>query len=265
MKEDTLVGLGALLKKRREERGLTLQDVEQQTLIRKKQLAALEDEQWRELPGRSYAFGYLKNYGRLLGIDEQTLKEMFNRAYPDVEVPKIDIPKSQSRPTAKPVVKKKSPVKRILLLLIILAAVFTSLFITYNLSENGRENPPLNNTNVGSIGESLSPAVSGSPAAGSILNSASPLVTEVSPRPQKQYALGLVLVPEEVAWLHVSSETNQNIFSGVLVPQKEYSFQSNIPLDLTFLGGSKVKVRLNGSDAGYLAENDQRSERTFRP
>jgi hypothetical protein len=93
-----------------------------------------------------------------------------------------------------------------------------------------------------------------------------PALVQVStPTPTPEYLLRVNLQTEDVAWLQVTTNDNQKVFSGILIPQKEYRFLSNSPLIMSCLNGSKVRVLLNGTEAGFLAENDQRSERTFRP
>lgn len=42
--------------------------------------------------------------------------------------------------------------------------------------------------------------------------------------PNIEYLLRVVLKAEEVAWLQVTTNDNRNVFSGGLVPQKEYRF-----------------------------------------
>jgi cytoskeleton protein RodZ len=70
MSEEKILGIGNLLKSQREKLGLSLEDIEQQTFINKRYLKAIEEEQWESLPGFSHAFGYVKNYGRVLNLDQ---------------------------------------------------------------------------------------------------------------------------------------------------------------------------------------------------
>ena len=63
--------LGELLRKTREEKGLSLAQVEEATRIRSAYLQALEDEAYERLPAPVYARGFLKNYALYLGLDPQ--------------------------------------------------------------------------------------------------------------------------------------------------------------------------------------------------
>lgn len=61
-------GYGAVLRQRREELGLSLNDMATSTRIHKTYLQALEEENLRILPGTVYAVGFLRIYARELGL-----------------------------------------------------------------------------------------------------------------------------------------------------------------------------------------------------
>ena len=67
--------IGAVLEKARMERGLTLDDVEQATKIRKRYLAGLEREDYSVMPDGVYAQGFLKTYANYLGLDGDDLSQ----------------------------------------------------------------------------------------------------------------------------------------------------------------------------------------------
>lgn len=61
--------VGDALRAARESRGLTLEQVEQTTRIRRVFLEALEEDRFDELPAPVYTRGFIRNYARLLGLD----------------------------------------------------------------------------------------------------------------------------------------------------------------------------------------------------
>ena len=67
--------IGAILRERREALGLNLADVEAGIRIRQKYLAALESDEWHQLPGEVVGRGFLRNYARFLDLDQETLLE----------------------------------------------------------------------------------------------------------------------------------------------------------------------------------------------
>ena len=66
-------GMGARLKSAREHAGLSLDQVAQQLKLAPRQVRALEDEDFAQLPGRTFARGFVRNYARLLRLDGDDL------------------------------------------------------------------------------------------------------------------------------------------------------------------------------------------------
>src|SRR5215212_3415430 len=62
-------GIGRLLEHKRKEQGLSLEEVEQATKIRKRYLTGLEHDDYAVLPDAVYARGFLKTYANYLGLD----------------------------------------------------------------------------------------------------------------------------------------------------------------------------------------------------
>src|SRR5215831_564291 len=61
---------GERMRREREQRGITLDDVALTTKIRAGLLKALEDEKFEQLPGGIFNKGFVRAYARHLGIDE---------------------------------------------------------------------------------------------------------------------------------------------------------------------------------------------------
>jgi cytoskeleton protein RodZ len=64
---------GARLRAAREAAGLSLDQVAQQLKLAQRQVKALEDENFGELPGRTFSRGFVRNYARLLNLDPEDL------------------------------------------------------------------------------------------------------------------------------------------------------------------------------------------------
>jgi cytoskeleton protein RodZ len=60
---------GALLRSAREAAGLSIHAVAQQLKLAPRQVQALEDNDFAQLPGRTFVRGFLRNYARLVRID----------------------------------------------------------------------------------------------------------------------------------------------------------------------------------------------------
>lgn len=67
--------VGGRLRTLREERGLSLEDVSINLKFGARQIRALEDERWTDLPQGMSLRGFVRNYARLLGTDPEPLLE----------------------------------------------------------------------------------------------------------------------------------------------------------------------------------------------
>ena len=93
---DGPAGAGARLRAAREAAGLSLDQVAQQLKLAPRQVKALEDESFGELPGRTFSRGFVRNYARLLHLDAQDLLAHL----PDVsQAPALESPTLHSTAT----------------------------------------------------------------------------------------------------------------------------------------------------------------------
>lgn len=74
--------LGALLRKAREERGLSLDDIQELTKIRKRYLEAIESGDYRVLPGTFYVRAFVKNYSEAVGLDPDEVLRLYQHEVP---------------------------------------------------------------------------------------------------------------------------------------------------------------------------------------
>lgn len=71
--------LGYLLARTREERGLTKEIIAASIHMRRRYLDAIELGRFEDLPGATYARGYLKRYAEFLELNVGTILEMYDR------------------------------------------------------------------------------------------------------------------------------------------------------------------------------------------
>jgi cytoskeleton protein RodZ len=85
---------GTRLKKERERRKITLEDISVSTKIGTRFLTALEEDQFDQLPGGIFNKGFVRSYARHLGLDEaQTISDFEAASAPAVpESPPLDAP-----------------------------------------------------------------------------------------------------------------------------------------------------------------------------
>ncbi|MFD0959549.1 helix-turn-helix domain-containing protein [Paenibacillus chungangensis] len=76
--------LGAMLRKAREERNLSLDDIQELTKIRKRYLEAIESGDYRVLPGNFYVRAFVKNYSEAVGLDADEVLRYYQHEVPAV-------------------------------------------------------------------------------------------------------------------------------------------------------------------------------------
>lgn len=73
-----LRSVGATLKAAREAAGMSLDDIARTLKLGKKQVDALESDDWDGLPGHTFTRGFVRNYARIVGEDPAPLMAMLD-------------------------------------------------------------------------------------------------------------------------------------------------------------------------------------------
>ncbi len=69
--------IGAILQEARKSRKLTIRDVAEETNISARYIEALENEDFNQFPGETYALGFLNNYADYLNLEKEELLDIF--------------------------------------------------------------------------------------------------------------------------------------------------------------------------------------------
>ena len=116
-----MFSVGDMLRTEREKCNLTLKDIEKKICVREKYLAAIENNDWSGFTSKIYIAGIIKNYARLLGLDEKKLLAFFRRDYERKE--EVKFKKRVSSAYLTPETRKLS-----ILAIVLLFAVFAGYF-----------------------------------------------------------------------------------------------------------------------------------------
>src|SRR5215211_8248502 len=149
--------LGRLLELKRKERGLTLEEVEQATKIRKRYLTGLEREDYTILPDAVYARGFLKTYANYLGLDGEALSQQLKSTRkprrergisystrPDSDFEKPLVTPSGLAGTRKRKISASAIVTLLVALLALVAVIGTLYFVGRGVQASNEENPAEN-------------------------------------------------------------------------------------------------------------------------
>lgn len=133
-----MIKAGEKLKEERLKKGLSLEDISKSTKIKPSFLEYIENCQYQKLPSASYASGFVKNYAKVLGFEEEEVMALFRREFDSEKAYKV-LPKGFEQKedfSSEPFRNRR--------FLFLVATVF-SLFILYILFQYRYAflNPPL--------------------------------------------------------------------------------------------------------------------------
>jgi cytoskeletal protein RodZ len=118
--------LGEYLKKERETRNISLEEISKKTCINIKILQALENDDKSNLPGDTFNRGFLKAYAKHVGLDETDVLHRYDQFYQDYQMPYEEY----KREVVEDFYGKKS--KKLLITLILLFILTALVFVIYN-------------------------------------------------------------------------------------------------------------------------------------
>jgi len=93
-----LSDLGQLLRKAREQRGYTLDDIQDLTKIRKRYLEAIEEGDYKVLPGSFYVRAFVKNYAEAVGLNAEEVLRLYQRELPHPPMTDVAVQEPLIRP-----------------------------------------------------------------------------------------------------------------------------------------------------------------------
>jgi cytoskeletal protein RodZ len=242
--------IGKFLRERREAKGISLIETEKDLKIRRKYLQAIEEGNIDIIPGRTYLVGYLRNYSRYLGIDEENINQII-RTYNNLEKNKINLEKNvYPKKKNKSMFKKKRfilSIKYVYLISFVLVIFIGLLLLNHSLKEaqnfpvpspeiekqtdiNIEENT--NNMNVlpeENVEIKTETVDKETPPLENILISKMPI---------------LKIIANDRAWIKILSK-DKIIFEGILFEKEEISWESEDSLNIITEYPSKIDVYYN--------------------
>lgn len=136
MAEESREQFGEYLRKQREIRGFSLEEIAEQTKISLRALRAIEAEDWEVLPAEIYVRGFIRSYCETIGLDPQEALLRFEEAYRPYKHQKEE---KRSRETEYLAAKKRFPLLWAFLLGLILLLLVGGYF--FWLKSSSSKNP----------------------------------------------------------------------------------------------------------------------------
>ena len=243
--------IGNFLRERREARGISLIEVEKDLKIRKKYLQALEEGNIDAIPGKTYLIGYLRNYSKYLGIDEENINQII-QTYNNLEKQKVDLEETKKKNIY---LKRKDrsvfgrkkfffPIKYVYLTSFVLV-IFIGLFLL-NRSLKEAQDFPVPSPEIGNetdiIIEEKTDAIS-TLTEELIESEAEAIIAEYSTEDSiltKKLPI-LKLIASDKTWVKILSE-DKIIFEGILFEGEEFFWETDQALEIITEYPTKIET-----------------------
>jgi cytoskeleton protein RodZ len=262
-------GIGRLLEHKRKEQGLSLEEVEQATKIRKRYLTGLERDDYAVLPDAVYARGFLKTYANYLGLDgeafalelKSTRKPRRERGIDYKSRPETEFEQPLMSPSGLSGTRKRkvstSAIVTLLVALLALAAVIGALyFVGRGVQASKEDTPPApprqeqhNVADRERAAENGRAREDGGGVEENVDHKEKPAGVEQSVLPDAlQVAIN---VKERPSWILIRAD-GTTAYEQIAQPGFSQTFEAERELYIKSGDAGAVKVEINGQDVGAL-------------
>ncbi|HHW60373.1 MAG TPA: helix-turn-helix domain-containing protein [Syntrophomonadaceae bacterium] len=248
-----MAGFGDALREEREKQGLTLEQVEEATKIRKIYINALEQEEFDILPPRVYASGFVKRYATFLSLDPEPFVEEFKRlAYSDADEDKEEEVLVQREKEVRNRMTERFPVRNVVIAVLFLVIVIWAgnQLVAY-LADQGTEPVP------------EEPA----PITQPVEEDKSPVEEEEeeeeeTPAPAEGLEMDIRTLQDQECWLEVIVDGKQE-YSGLMARGEKKSFKAEKSIFIKAGNAGGINITMNGKKLPPLGEVGQVEEKEY--
>lgn len=236
---------GENLRREREMRGVTLQEISASTKISVRFLKALEDENLAQLPGGIFSRSFVRAYAKYLGLDEDHVMAEYHLLVPagsDDNISRI----VQSRPSPKKEGSRGPVVFAVLVAAVLLAGGY--LLYLYSQASRGVTEPtPVAAPHLPAPGQrdaaAGSSVVTGQKEAAASVGTSPEAMPPVVPQPED--GLTLQVAATERAWVAVDAD-GKMVMQRVLGPGEFENLRAKDSFEVTTGNALGIVLTLNG-------------------
>jgi len=241
------MSLGSLIAKARKDAGFSIEELAAKTNIRATVLREIEEDNFQNCGGETYARGHVRSIAVILRADSHE----FIRTYEEEQGEEVR--SIQQLLLDSNVMREPREERRVSWKILVMISV-TSLLLV-GLAQIIISNTSTTNVNV-------APIVKATPSA-SLTNSESPSSSApptAQPSAQASYSTGKgvevkVSAPRANSWIYVSDTVGRTLFSGVLSLGAEKVFTSDVQLNLKVGNAGGVDLTVNGKKVPVIGAN----------
>jgi cytoskeletal protein RodZ len=241
MRKEKLLAMGQELQSRREELGLTLEEVRARTRMNPKYLRAIENGEEAIIPGPTYYRAFLKSYATFLGLDGTH----YSKRYKDLDEPApspTTRPNNRPSPRARARRRKNNTAPWLLGIALVIAIAGTFIFFVRDSGEPTTGNTPANTVPNTDPEETQSPndPTTGSPETPS--QSTEPNILRSDPN-DTETIFTLDETPFQVVVLTQDEPEGYSWISVTVDGEKAYEGMLQVDSSLSFEGSSEIVVK----------------------
>lgn len=292
-----MAAFGDRLRREREMRGITLDEIAESTKISRRHLESLEKEDFDSLPGGIFNKGFVRAYARFLGIDEEQAVADYAANSHEAPPPEDKFPLEIHE---EPAGKHKRRPQRSGLPWIGAVAALIAVVVGYmywarrnqppelasSVSASGPATPGNRSSapaDRSSTAEAKQPQAApiqqsvpdqpGAPAAPRKAAAATPVVAnnpsapvaEVKPKPQPpEHTFFIIIKAKEDAWISVVAD-GRRVAHGTLRADKQRFVRAGKQIIVTTGNAGGLEVSYNGKPLGVIGNESEARTLTFTP
>jgi len=246
-------GFGEHLKRQREMRGVSRDEVCAATRISTRFLDALESEQWGVLPGGIFNRGFVRAVARFLGLDEDDLVAEYDLAFSEqqseIAAPLSPVPQHAARPRRRRFVSIGAVAVLVLLGMVWAGWRWRQSYVSRRA------------TTYGNSAAALDPATGHADSSAASGAGLSPVASAASPSPSSPS-------PGEIPGLHLKIEAGKETtvsvsadgskaFEGSMIAGQSRTFTAQTTIDISAKDGGALLLELNGQTLAPLGPPGQ--------
>ncbi|MGQ9778829.1 MAG: helix-turn-helix domain-containing protein [Bacillota bacterium] len=245
--------LGEFLRRTREEKGVSLEEIQRRTKIRRRYLEALEEGDLQIIPGEVYLRGFLQNYAEAVGLPPREVLAFYDRlraaASPGTVDERVPPVSSAVAPARKPAEEHPWPFSRrqavvaVGSVVLLLALVFLAV---RDWRHSGPSRPPAE-----------------APKLTRAAGEEETLSKEESPSFSGQAGLDLILIYTGRCWVSVSCD-GREVFQGTVEAGARQEWKARESILAKFGNAGAVRAELNGEVLPPLGSPGQVAVKEFR-
>lgn len=244
------MSVGILLRQARESAGMSIEQLSEETRIRRTILKDLENDSFQSSGGLAYARGHIRSIAKVLHANSDLLVDEFNEMNQEFNRPMIDL---LSENSATP--EKRHGLKVSFGLMAKVAVVAVALLIVIPTAASFVHKPAKTPPHV------TTTTVTPPPVASSITTNSGNTAVATKTEPVSV----VVAANFGSTWLAVTDSSGAQIFSGMLAKGTTHSFDDSQLINFTIGNAGAVDLNVNGKDAGTAGTTGEVVHLQFGP